>query len=419
MDVNATERTEHSRNTIRLLRIASAVHDRLVQFHQHRKTEAMSSISRVSETLDELRAVQRRFGWAEQRSMPVALDSQMEQAARQVRILACQLGEIQHVLDNSQQPPPKSADMPAELAQAEEEFDQTVKFDRAADTLSLTTDRIELDGIDLGRFEIQLRLNDLGRANHGHAYQVIAKDPNPASGNDHVTHPHVSHDALCEGDASSAIRNAIAGGRLGDFFTLVRSVLQTYNPDSPYVRLDDWDGTPCYDCGSSIGSDDLSFCERCEHDFCESCIASCRACGTTYCRECLTRCESCERYYCESCAAHCDQCGEAVCTSCLVECAACEQKVCDGCLKACTGCNRRLCVSCVKDDLCKECLDKQQPTPPEEQQPHEQEQPQEPPQAPARRGRRAVTRRRRRPSRAATAVAATPSSTGTAHPSAA
>jgi sulfur carrier protein ThiS adenylyltransferase len=66
---------------IRLLRIATAVHDGLLGFHQRRKAEAMSSVCRLNETLDELRQMQHRFMWAEQRNMQAAMTSQIDQAS--------------------------------------------------------------------------------------------------------------------------------------------------------------------------------------------------------------------------------------------------------------------------------------------------------------------------------------------------
>ncbi len=41
------------------------------------------------------------------------------------------------------------------------------------------------------------------------------------------------------------IRTALEQGRLCDFFSLVRSILNTYSPDSPYVSLYDWCGVAC------------------------------------------------------------------------------------------------------------------------------------------------------------------------------
>jgi hypothetical protein len=46
-------------------------------------------------------------------------------------------------------------------------------------------------------------------------------DPHPSSRNNEVTHPHVSGERLCAGDAGAAIEAAIASGRICDFFVLV------------------------------------------------------------------------------------------------------------------------------------------------------------------------------------------------------
>jgi hypothetical protein len=352
----------------RLIRIAGHVHTSLLNYHWRRKTEAIASLRDIFESLDELKNIQRRFTWVEQRNMPAAMTSQVNEAGRHLRYVLNYAAEGERRLNECNQEPPKLADILAELTQAEDEFEQAVKFDRAAGTLSVTTDHIDLEDIALGRFEIKIRLNDLGCTSARHpAYSVIAKDPNPAGGNDQVTHPHVSHDTLCEGDASVALHKSLLGGRLSDFFTLVRSVLQTYNPDSPYVRLDEWNGVSCHDCGATVDSDNLSFCEYCENDFCESCIGYCHVCDTTRCFNCLTTCHSCERKFCgnSDCGGSCDECGEPTCDSCLTRCK-CGNRVCDSCLKACKDCERKLCTSCVTDDLCKECVEKKEIKPVEE-----------------------------------------------------
>ena len=46
---------------------------------------------------------------------------------------------------------------------------------------------------------------------------------------------------LCEGDGRSAIRQALAQGRLLDFFMLVAGGLRTYNAESPFVALEIWE----------------------------------------------------------------------------------------------------------------------------------------------------------------------------------
>ena len=61
-------------------------------------------------------------------------------------------------------------------------------------------------------------------------YRVVALDPHPAGSDESVTHPHVRDEQLCAGDAAAAIRSALAGGRICDFFLLVRSVLDRIQP---------------------------------------------------------------------------------------------------------------------------------------------------------------------------------------------
>ena len=111
---------------------------------------------------------------------------------------------------------------------------------------------ITLEDVYLGEFEIRLDVFRLSELSSRIPYTVIALHPHPASSSDDVTHPHVSGRHLCEGDGSAAIRAALSHGRLFDFFSMVLGVLRTYNSDSPYVRLEDWNGVSCYDCGREM-----------------------------------------------------------------------------------------------------------------------------------------------------------------------
>jgi len=115
---------------------------------------------------------------------------------------------------------------------------------------------VTLDGVYLGLFKIQLELDKLCKLYRDSPYCIIALDPHPAATSDEVTHPHVSNERLCEGDGSAAIKATLEEGRLYDFFTLVKNILNTYSPDSPYVALMDWDGEPCYDCGYVMSRED-------------------------------------------------------------------------------------------------------------------------------------------------------------------
>ncbi len=98
----------------------------------------------------------------------------------------------------------------------------------------------------LGEFEIQLQLAGQGESHdHEELYRIVAVDPHPATSDESVTHPHVRDECLCAGEAGAAICSALTSGRICDFFLLVRSVLKEYNPKSPFVPLDKWNGICC------------------------------------------------------------------------------------------------------------------------------------------------------------------------------
>ncbi len=215
---------------------------------------------------------------------------------------------------------PAAGEIVAELRQLEDEF-AVVSYDPKSKSLSVFTEAIRLEDVYLGQFEIQLFLQSACSLRHSDIYRVIALDPHPAASNSAVTHPHVSEEALCEGDAGAAMENALRGGRVSDFFTMVGSVLKTYNRESPYVALENWHGVPCYECGY-VANEECYFCHFCEHDFCS---------------ECITLCEGCQEYVCKGCIEECPACGDTYCPKCM---------------KMCEECDRWLCIWCHQDDQC-------------------------------------------------------------------
>jgi hypothetical protein len=158
---------------------------------------------------------------------------------------------------------------------------------------------------------------------------VVALDPNPAAGDDGVTHPHVRNESLCEGEGRTAIRAALDQGRLGDFFLLVAQLLHTYARGSGFVELSNWDGTPCDSCGESLSEDDRSYCRNCDSTLCGSCTVPCQGCEQDYCANCLQPCAGCGGEHCDSCLATCPVCRKQFCADCREEkglCHACFQK---------------------------------------------------------------------------------------------
>jgi hypothetical protein len=219
-------------------------------------------------------------------------------------------------------------DIYRDLVALQQEF-ECVDFDCRASWLSVTTEPIELQGIYLGPFEVRLDVRRI-QAVDSSPYRVIATDPHPAESRDNVTHPHVMDQVLCEGDGRQAIRQALAQGRLLDFFTLIAGVMRNYNPESPFVELALWHGHACSDCGSSISDDDSYSCHRC---------------GESVCGECEICCTRCENSCCSSCAANCPGCESLHCQRCLIKCAACRASTCPNCLD-----DDERCPNCHEED---------------------------------------------------------------------
>jgi hypothetical protein len=206
-----------------------------------------------------------------------------------------------------------------------DEFEE-VEIELDKHELSVTTDRIVLEHLNFGPFQIRLDWHCLGST---HAYRVVALDPHPAAKSNDVTHPHVQDEQLCEGEGRSAIRAAQAECRLFDFFVLISQVLHTYGRGSAYVELDNWFGRPCDGCGASVEDDDRYYCHRCEATLCSSCSWTCQDCGESCCSECIGTCAACSTEYCSSCLETCPKCRKPFCDDCREEgglCKSCHDK---------------------------------------------------------------------------------------------
>jgi len=220
---------------------------------------------------------------------------------------------------------PSQKDIFQEIQAIQDEFDQ-VDVDPKTGEICVTTNTIVLEGIRLGRFEIRLDWKSQGSSA---SYRVVALDPNPAARDDGVTHPHVQNECLCEGEGRSAVRAAIAQGRLCDFFLIVTQILATYARGSAHVELDQWEGQSCADCGYTVSEDNGYCCERCNNSLCSDCVTNCQGCMNDYCSDCISTCHICEGSYCQSC------------------------------IDLCSECHSKTCPNCLQDGLCQECYEPQ------------------------------------------------------------
>jgi hypothetical protein len=263
---------------------------------------------------------------ARNRGLTLVLPSLREELLLWVKAVGDAAEKAQERLEQPLTPRPDIHHLAAELRQLEEEFGQ-LKIDARERILFVTTGTITLEGVTLGRFAIELHCDRLARRRNEDSFQIVALDPNPAIANDQICHPHVNGTSLCAGNAALPIQRALEYGRLADAFCLVRSVLNHYNSESPYVALDRWEGSECHDCGHVVRDDDRVTCPACDSDYCLDCSHECISCDARFCGECMTECAVCEQICCNECARNCTFSRRACCAGCIQVCSECGSSI--------------------------------------------------------------------------------------------
>lgn len=232
-----------------------------------------------------------------------------------------------------------------EVLQLREDF-AAVTFLRREGKLSVHTEPVVLEGVPLGAFAIELAAGRFCRRGGTEVFAIKALDPRPAVVNRSCVHPHVQDSELCAGDGKFPIQLALEEGRLADAFLIVRSVLQTYNGDSAYVRLTQWTSEPCEDCRLMVEPQELSSCRACGSSVCEDCLPGCVECSTPLCRSCLHSCADCGGDYCRQCLDVSACSDHAFCSQCRAACDRCEAVVgtreLDGDRELCRSCREEL-----------------------------------------------------------------------------
>jgi hypothetical protein len=274
----------------RLARVANAVHDRLSKCETPRielsrdRWDAIQELSQKAEFC-------RRRGY---RAALAHVNADLRWLLSAMRS-DCQNHE-DRLVKLRERSLPSLSEVFHDLLALENEFGEVV-CDLKKGTLSVTTLPIQFEDVKLGRFEIRLAYRQLDGDS---AYRVIALEPNRASGDERVTHPHVMADELCEGDGQSSVHSALNDGRLHDFFLIVSRLLATYGRGHAYVELDRWGSATCRDCGAR--NNDERNCDRCGADLCSECGSRCDGCSDLYCASCLKHCRRCNAVYCPGCA---------------------------------------------------------------------------------------------------------------------
>ena len=314
----------------RLVKIAGLIRDQLVLLKVRRHREIRRHLETLVYPLEQLQQSRNRLALCLDKEWHVAASSITGGIGRFLIELSVASDVLERSLDLSEVGIPSLRDVVAELDQVRQEF-PGLRYYPQEKILAAVTEPVELEGIELGDFETQVHLSQLGATPLTHSYRVAALDPHAAAGDDRVTHPHVRDEFLCAGEGATAIHTALSAGRLSDFFMLAWSVLSHYNGDSPYISLANWSGTACHECSYITNSEELYYCDSCEHDFCSECSSYCARCDSTTCLNCLERCP------------------------------VCDESVCSGCMTTCSECEERLCVKCQEQEKCP-CLEEEKET---------------------------------------------------------
>ncbi len=306
-------------NDKEVLHVASDIHEALLKLRKSRYLERLQQLSLLASKLQEVVRDARKLGLALARDWFAAAEHCRRSASRQLDNLPYTISKAQTFLDRRERDIPTLSELLDELKAVEAQFGDVEMGDEEY-SLSVVTEPIILEDVYLGPFRIALYLGRLHEMYARTAYYVVALEPHPAATDDSVTHPHVSNEVLCEGDGVVAIKTALEEGRLFDFFEMVCSILNTYNPDSPYVPLSDWYGTPCYECGYVMDDESSYHCSYCDNAVCDQCSHICTTCSEIICGSCVEKCEICEGSLCPTCAkSKCNECGSVCCGSCLNE----------------------------------------------------------------------------------------------------
>ena len=175
--------------------------------------------------------------------------------------------------------------------------------DRKGNFSVITTKRVRFTDdeydVDLGRFEIVFPSGQHNNENKNWP-RIIAIDPNYATNEygeeTEYPHPNVDGSGICMGSGLTALEKAMESHRYCDAAMLVNAVLFNEHSESPYWRLDRWNGEggiECADCNHFSAPDETIYCECCGSQYCFNCSFTCYYCNQSTCYSDQYECDSC------------------------------------------------------------------------------------------------------------------------------
>ena len=221
------------------LRVANAVREQLLLRRRRIATSWPSGTGRTIDRMQELLAIHGKVETATAKRLPNAAqrlkarwDDVLQGLTCAIRNLACT--EAGPAADVRSLP-----DLLEDLARLGREFGGFEWFcDKPM--LAVTTPNITLQGLDLGRFRIDLNLCSLGLRTCKNVFAIHALDLKCAASDGIIRHPHVLGEHLNAREFTEPICEAKLAGRIADLFQLIVQALQTYDPTTAYVKIEDW-----------------------------------------------------------------------------------------------------------------------------------------------------------------------------------
>ena len=253
---------------------------------------------------------------------------------------------VNRVNSNRNYPILTEEEMASELSLLQAEFG-AYTFDPATKILSVTTESIILHGFDFGQFTLSANLETLSYCRAGvesfSHVEAVALTPKHPRNRESITHPHVSDNSVCMGNAARAIERAYLEMRLVDYFELIRSILRTYSPDSPYAVITTWlHPNSCTNCLEP--AEDIRNCDRCDRECCSICAGICKTCDGSFCSEHSSSCGACDATVCDRCYIYAED--EVFCRECGIVCSECDY----GFRRPADGSEASVCPSCVESN---------------------------------------------------------------------
>lgn len=298
------------------LRVANAVREQLLLLRRRSLVSSPEGTGRVVDKMHEMLKAYRKVELAGTQRLPRSRLQLKQKWDVTLQDLACSI----RVLAQPVEPVPNEVrplqDLLDDLAKIRQDFGE-YEFFRDEPMLAVSTPAITLKGLDLGRFRIELNVLPLGRRTNKNIYELRTLDLKCAASNGGVSHPHVLYGHLNAREFTEPIRDAKMAGRIADLFHLIVAALETYDPTTAYVKIDDWHKVFCNQCHQELPEGLRMFCEGCDEWCCQRCRLECPDCGKHVCQDCQSICPLCGKILCHTCITTCATCGASACQSCL------------------------------------------------------------------------------------------------------